>query len=59
MLTMESILAYLGILHFAASIWAGVIGDTRTCGFISGFFSWLINPLLGMAVLLTAKDKRG
>lgn len=54
---MENVLTIIGVLHFAASVWAGMVGDKRTCGFFGGMLSYALCPALGVLVVLAAKEK--
>ena len=55
---MENFFVLIGVYQFFTSLAAGLVGDGRTCGFGWAFLAWFVNPLLGLAVILTAKDKR-
>ncbi len=54
---MENTLVLIAVWHIACSVWAGMVGEKRRCGFFAGLLSWLMFPLLGLAVLLTSERK--
>lgn len=55
---MENALAILVVTHVACAVWAGILGEPRACGFLAPTIAYLLNPILGAAVLIISKDKR-